>query len=51
MLNGEGIETGIDLNELVTVAHWLEGVLDHELPGLVYRAGAGSFDKITSKAG
>jgi hydroxymethylglutaryl-CoA lyase/(R)-citramalyl-CoA lyase len=39
MLHGEGIETGIDLAELITVAEWLEGRLGKELPGQVYRAG------------
>jgi isopropylmalate/homocitrate/citramalate synthase len=39
MLHGEGIETGIDLAALITVAEWLEGVLGRELPGQVYRAG------------
>jgi isopropylmalate/homocitrate/citramalate synthase len=40
MLRGEGIETGVDLDELISVAVWLEGVLGHQLPGQVYRAGA-----------
>ena len=39
MLHGEGIETGVDLDELIAVAHWLEAVLGHDLPGLVHRAG------------
>ena len=39
MLHGEGIDTGIDLDELVSVADWLEGVLGRELEGQVYRAG------------
>lgn len=39
MLHGEGIETGIDLEELITVAEWLEGLLGRELEGQVYRAG------------
>ncbi len=39
MLEGEGVETGIDLDELVSVAEWLETVLGRELPGQVYRAG------------
>jgi hydroxymethylglutaryl-CoA lyase len=39
MLSGDGIETGIDLDVLISVAAWLEGVLEHELPGQVYRAG------------
>jgi len=40
MLRGEGIDTGVDLDELISVAVWLEGVLGHQLPGQVYRAGA-----------
>ena len=40
LLHGEGIETGIDLEALVAVAEWLEGVLGHQLEGQVYRAGA-----------
>jgi hydroxymethylglutaryl-CoA lyase/(R)-citramalyl-CoA lyase len=40
MLHGEGIETGIDLDELIGVAQWLEGVLDRQLEGQVYRAGS-----------
>ena len=39
LLHGEGIETGIDLDALVEVAGWLEGVLGRELEGMVYRAG------------
>jgi len=40
LLHGEGIETGIDLDALVAVAEWLEGVLGRQLEGQVYRAGA-----------
>ena len=39
MLHGEGIDTGIDLDSLITVAEWLEGELGRQLPGQVYRAG------------
>ena len=39
LLHGEGIDTGIDLDELITVAEWLEAELGRELPGQVYRAG------------
>ena len=39
LLHGEGIETGIDLDGLITVAEWLEGVLGRQLEGQVYRAG------------
>ena len=39
MLHGEGIETGISLDRLISVAEWLEGVLGRQLEGQVYRAG------------
>ena len=39
LLHGEGVETGIDLDALVDVALWLEGVLGRELEGMVYKAG------------
>jgi isopropylmalate/homocitrate/citramalate synthase len=39
MLHGEGISTGIDLDALISVAGWLEGQLERQLPGQVYRAG------------
>jgi isopropylmalate/homocitrate/citramalate synthase len=39
LLHGEGVETGIDLDALVSVAAWLESVLGRELPGQLYRAG------------
>jgi isopropylmalate/homocitrate/citramalate synthase len=39
MLHGEGIETGIDLDALIAVAEWLEGQLERQLPGQLYRAG------------
>ena len=40
MRHGEGIETGIDLDELISVAEWLEGVLERQLEGQIYRAGS-----------
>jgi isopropylmalate/homocitrate/citramalate synthase len=39
LLHGEGIGTGVDLDALLKVSEWLEGVLGRELPGQVYRAG------------
>ena len=39
LLRGEGIETGIDLDELTAVSTWLEDVLGRRLEGQVYRAG------------
>jgi len=40
LLHGEGVETGVDLDALIAVSEWLEGVLGRELPGQVYRAGS-----------
>ena len=40
LLEGEGIETGIDPDALVAVSGWVEGVLGRRLEGYVYRAGA-----------
>jgi isopropylmalate/homocitrate/citramalate synthase len=39
LLEGEGVETGVDLEALIGVSEWLEGVLGRALPGQVYRAG------------
>jgi isopropylmalate/homocitrate/citramalate synthase len=39
LLEGEGVETGIDLDALVGVSRWLEEVLGRTLEGYVYRAG------------
>jgi hydroxymethylglutaryl-CoA lyase/(R)-citramalyl-CoA lyase len=39
LLEGEGIETGVDLDALVGVSRWLEEVLGRTLEGYVYRAG------------
>jgi hydroxymethylglutaryl-CoA lyase len=40
LLEGEGIETDVDLDALIGVSEWLEGVLGRTLEGQVYRAGA-----------
>jgi hydroxymethylglutaryl-CoA lyase/(R)-citramalyl-CoA lyase len=40
LLQGEGVETGIDLGALIAAAEWLEAILERQLPGQVYRAGA-----------
>jgi len=40
LLAGEGVETGIELDALIAIAEWLEGLLGRPLPGQVYRAGA-----------
>jgi isopropylmalate/homocitrate/citramalate synthase len=39
LLEGEGIETGVDLDALVATSTWLEGVLGRRLEGQLYRAG------------
>ena len=40
VLEGEGAETGIDLDALIGVSRWLEELLGRGLEGYVYRAGA-----------
>ncbi len=40
LLEGEGVETGVDLDALVGVSRWLEEVLGRTLEGYVYRAGS-----------
>jgi isopropylmalate/homocitrate/citramalate synthase len=37
LLEGEGIETGVDLDALIAISRWLEQVLGRTLPGQVYR--------------
>jgi hydroxymethylglutaryl-CoA lyase/(R)-citramalyl-CoA lyase len=37
LLEGEGIETGIDLDALIGVSQWLEQLLGRRLEGYVYR--------------
>jgi isopropylmalate/homocitrate/citramalate synthase len=39
LLEGEGIETGLDLDALIAVSTWLETLLGRKLEGYVYRAG------------
>ena len=39
LLHGEGLETGIDLDAVISVAAWLEELLGRTLEGQVYRAG------------
>jgi len=40
LLDGEGIETGVDLDALIAISTWLEGLLGRRLEGYLYRAGA-----------
>ena len=39
MLEGDGVETGVDLDGLIGVSEWLESVLGRQLEGQLYRAG------------
>jgi hydroxymethylglutaryl-CoA lyase/(R)-citramalyl-CoA lyase len=39
LLDGEGVETGVDLDALIATSEWLETVLGRRLEGYVYRAG------------
>jgi isopropylmalate/homocitrate/citramalate synthase len=39
MLEGQGVETGVDLDALIAVSEWLGEELGRPLPGLVHRAG------------
>ena len=39
MLDGDGVETGLDLDALIAISEWLEGLLGRRLEGQVYRAG------------
>jgi isopropylmalate/homocitrate/citramalate synthase len=44
LLEGEGIETGVDLDALIRISEWLEGLLGRRLEGYVYRANGGGGD-------
>jgi (R)-citramalyl-CoA lyase len=37
LLEGDGVDTGVDLDALVGVSEWLEQLLGRQLPGQVYR--------------
>jgi isopropylmalate/homocitrate/citramalate synthase len=50
LLEGEGIETGVDLDALVSVSEWLEAVLGRQLEGQVYRAGPWPPTRMTPEA-
>jgi isopropylmalate/homocitrate/citramalate synthase len=39
MLEGDGVETGVDLDALISISEWLEQVLGRPLDGQLYRAG------------
>ena len=40
MLEGDGIDTGVDVDALIAISEWLEGVLGRQLEGQLYRAGS-----------
>jgi hydroxymethylglutaryl-CoA lyase/(R)-citramalyl-CoA lyase len=40
MLEGDGVDTGIDLDALISISEWLETLLGRPLEGQVYRAGS-----------
>ena len=39
MLEGDGVETGVDLDALIGISEWLESILGRRLEGQLYRAG------------
>jgi len=39
LLEGEGVDTGVDLDALIAISVWLESLLVRKLEGYVYRAG------------
>ena len=39
LLERQGVDTTVDLDEVIRVAEWLQTVLGRQLPGQVYRAG------------
>ena len=44
LLEGDGIETGVNLDALIETSAWLEGLFGRRLEGQVYRAGAWAGD-------
>ena len=39
LLEHEGVETGVDLDALISISTWLEGIFGRKLEGQLYRAG------------
>jgi isopropylmalate/homocitrate/citramalate synthase len=39
LLEGEGVDTGVDIDALIAISEWLEELLGRQLEGYVYRAG------------
>jgi (R)-citramalyl-CoA lyase len=50
LLEGEGVQTGVDLDALIGVSEWLAGVLGRTLPGYVYRAGPATTPAATKRS-
>jgi isopropylmalate/homocitrate/citramalate synthase len=48
LLEGDGIDTGVDLDALVRVSEWLEELLGRQLPGQVYRTTPAAASSSTS---
>ena len=42
-----GIDTGVDLDNLIAMSVWLESILGRKLEGYVYRAGTGRDEGLT----
>jgi hydroxymethylglutaryl-CoA lyase/(R)-citramalyl-CoA lyase len=47
ILEGDGVETGVDLEALIQISQWLEHLLGRQLEGQVYRAGASPASRST----
>jgi isopropylmalate/homocitrate/citramalate synthase len=47
MLEGDGVETGADLEALIKISKWLEQLLGRPLEGQVYRAGSSPVSRST----
>jgi isopropylmalate/homocitrate/citramalate synthase len=50
LLEGDGVDTGVDLDALVRISEWLEGMLGRQLPGQVYRTTPVATSASTSSA-
>jgi hydroxymethylglutaryl-CoA lyase/(R)-citramalyl-CoA lyase len=50
LLEGDGIDTGVDLDALVRVSEWLEELLGRQLPGQVYRTTPAASSSSTSSS-
>ena len=48
LLEGDGVDTGVDLDALVRVSEWLEALLGRQLPGQVYRTTPAASSSSTS---